>query len=85
MTYYLVGVSIHRGTTLCAYFPQTVQKWTEVELFDIPTCERCGFQGRRPENVSEKLCPFYAVAERRVCFFLEERDGALVRRSLFVN
>ena len=83
MTYYLVGVSIHRGTTVCAYFPQTVQKWTEVELFDIPTCELCGFQGRRPENVSEKLCPFYAVAERRVCFFLEKR--ALVRRSLFIN
>ncbi|KAN0124675.1 tRNA intron endonuclease [Lactarius tabidus] len=27
-----------------------VQQWAELELVDLPTCERCGFQGRRPEN-----------------------------------
>ncbi|KAF8272823.1 tRNA intron endonuclease [Lactarius quietus] len=27
-----------------------VQQWTELELVDLPTCERCGFQGHRPEN-----------------------------------
>ena len=38
-----------------AYFIQTVQQWAELELVDLPSCERCGFQGRRPENVSESL------------------------------
>ncbi|KAI9465015.1 tRNA intron endonuclease [Lactarius psammicola] len=27
-----------------------VQRWSELELVDLPTCERCGFQGHRPEN-----------------------------------
>ncbi|KAH8994315.1 tRNA intron endonuclease, partial [Lactarius hatsudake] len=27
-----------------------VQQWSDLELVDLPTCERCGFQGRRPEN-----------------------------------
>jgi hypothetical protein len=29
----------------------TVQQWADLEVVDLPKCERCAFRGRRPENV----------------------------------
>jgi hypothetical protein len=67
-----------------AYFTQIVQQWAELELVDLPTCERCGFQGRRPESVSEKLSFPLLRAELRVCIFFPERHTR-IRRSLLVG
>ena len=39
---------------------------------DLPTCERCGFQGRRPENVSEML------SGPVLTFFLYTYDGSVL-------
>ena len=39
---------------------------------DLPTCERCGFQGRRPENVSEML------SGPALTFFLYTYDGSVL-------
>ncbi len=30
----------------------TAQQWSEIEVVDLPKCGRCGFRGRRHENVS---------------------------------
>ena len=40
----------------------TAQQWSEPEVVDLPLCGRCGFRGRRPENmrfpVSERFTAF---------------------------
>lgn len=44
----------------------TVQQWSDLEVVDLPKCERCAFRGRRPENV----CFFNTVSEHLIAILI---------------
>ncbi|KAH9160667.1 tRNA intron endonuclease [Lactarius sanguifluus] len=59
-----------------------VQQWSDLELVDLPTCERCGFQGRRPENVSQKSDPCLSETDGLVSFSRRSTLTSVVPCSL---
>ncbi|KAI0295679.1 tRNA intron endonuclease, partial [Multifurca ochricompacta] len=60
--YATLSISIKRYPRAASAIFQTyndlllAQQWSEIEIVDLPTCGRCGFRGRRPENPNTRTC-----------------------------
>jgi hypothetical protein len=54
MTFFSVGSPLSDRIDLVGPVnpSRTAQQWSEIEVVDLPKCGRCGFRGRRHENVS---------------------------------